>query len=90
MHITREGFAKMLKKLSFDALGYNAHISPHVIRHSFASHILNNGGNLKSIQTMLGHKDISTTEIYTHVLDAKLKEAVMQHHPLSKTNKNKI
>ncbi|MFL1780985.1 Site-specific tyrosine recombinase XerD [Candidatus Hepatincolaceae symbiont of Richtersius coronifer] len=87
-HITRERFAQLLKILALKC-GISYHkVSPHVIRHCFASHILNNGGDLKSIQNMLGHADISTTEIYTHILDSKLKEAVFNNHPLA--NKLKI
>ncbi len=83
-HITRERFAQILKKYALNAkLDYNA-ISPHVIRHSFATHILNNGGDLKSIQDILGHSDISTTEIYTHILDENLQNSVYKNHPLSK------
>ena len=89
-YITRERFAQILKELAINCNIDYYKVSPHVIRHSFASHILNNGGDLKSIQSMLGHSDISTTEIYTHILDSKLKEAVFQHHPLAKNiNKSK-
>lgn len=83
-HITRERFAQVLKKYALNAnLDYNA-ISPHIVRHSFATHILNNGGDLKSIQDILGHSDISTTEIYTHILDENLQNSVYKNHPLSK------
>lgn len=82
-HISRERFAQILKELAIECNIDREKVSPHVIRHSFASHLLNNGGDLKSIQNMLGHSDISTTEIYTHVLDSKLKEAVYNNHPLN-------
>jgi integrase/recombinase XerD len=85
-HITREGFAQILKSYAVACnIDYNK-ISPHTIRHSFATHILNNGGDLKAIQNMLGHSDIATTEIYTHVLEGKLKDAVFNNHPLSNKN----
>lgn len=81
-HITRDGFFKILKKCAVLA-GIDPHrVSPHVLRHSFASHLLAGGANLRAIQTMLGHEDISTTQIYTHVLPEKLKETVQMHHPL--------
>lgn len=81
-HITRDGFFKILKKCAVLAGIDPARVSPHVLRHSFASHLLAGGANLRAIQTMLGHEDISTTQIYTHVLPEKLKETVKQHHPL--------
>lgn len=81
-HITRDGFFKILKQCAILA-GIDPHrVSPHVLRHSFASHLLAGGANLRIIQTMLGHEDISTTQIYTHVLPDKLKETVLKHHPL--------
>lgn len=83
-HITRDGFFKILKKCAVLA-GINPHkVSPHVLRHSFASHLLSSGANLRAIQTMLGHEDIATTQIYTHVLPEKLRETVSKHHPLGK------
>ena len=82
-HITRDGFFKILKKCAVLA-GIDPHrVSPHVLRHSFASHLLAGGANLRAIQTMLGHEDISTTQIYTHVMPEKLKETVALHHPLA-------
>ncbi len=81
-HITRDGFFKILKKCAVLA-GIDPHrVSPHVLRHSFASHLLAGGANLRAIQTMLGHEDISTTQIYTHVMPDKLMETVREHHPL--------
>lgn len=81
-HITRDGFFKILKKCAVLAGIEPSRVSPHVLRHSFASHLLAGGANLRAIQTMLGHEDISTTQIYTHVLPEKLREAVQTHHPL--------
>ena len=83
-HITRDGFFKLLKKCAVLSGIDPARVSPHKLRHSFASHLLANGANLRAIQTMLGHEDISTTEIYTHVLPEKLKSEVFNHHPLAK------
>ncbi len=83
-HITRDGFFKILKKCAVLAGIEPSRVSPHVLRHSFASHLLAGGANLRAIQTMLGHEDISTTQIYTHVMPEKLRETVEQHHPLSK------
>ena len=81
-HITRDGFFKILKKCAVLAGIAPERVSPHVLRHSFASHLLAGGANLRAIQTMLGHEDISTTQIYTHVLPEKLRETVVEHHPL--------
>lgn len=83
-HITRQYFAKILKQLAIKAGVDYSKISPHKIRHSFATHLLNNGADLRIIQELLGHKDISTTQIYTHVANAKLRETVIKFHPLSK------
>lgn len=82
-HVTRDGFFKILKKCALLA-GIDQHrVSPHVLRHSFASHLLAGGANLRVIQTMLGHEDISTTQIYTHVLPEKLRDTVEKAHPLA-------
>lgn len=85
-HITRDAFFKLLKKCATLAGIDPTRVSPHVLRHSFASHLLAHGANLRVIQTMLGHEDISTTQIYTHVLPEKLQQVVEQHHPLSKVS----
>ena len=82
-HITRDGFFKTLKKCAILAGIDPKRVSPHVLRHSFASHLLAGGANLRAIQTMLGHEDISTTQIYTHVMPEKLAQTVAEHHPLS-------
>jgi integrase/recombinase XerD len=85
-HLTRQAFHKMLKDLAIAAGLDPARVHPHVIRHSFATHLLNNGVDLRVLQELLGHSDISTTEIYTHILDSKLRDLVFAHHPLSKNN----
>ena len=88
-HITRDGFFKILKKCAVLAGIDPKRVSPHVLRHSFASHLLAGGANLRAIQVMLGHEDISTTQIYTHVMPEKLKETVALHHPLAKKGRKK-
>lgn len=85
-HLTRQAFHKMLKDLAIAAGLDPARVHPHVIRHSFATHLLNNGVDLRVLQELLGHSDISTTEIYTHILDSKLRDLVFAHHPLGKNN----
>jgi integrase/recombinase XerD len=83
-HVTRQGFAKDLKDVALEA-GLDAErVSPHVLRHAFASHLLDRGADLRAVQQLLGHADISTTEIYTHVLQERLKKLVNEHHPLAK------
>jgi len=81
--MTRQGFSLLLKQLAW-AAGLNpARVSPHVLRHSFASHMLARGADLRSLQMLLGHADITTTEIYTHVLTERLARLVEEHHPLA-------
>ena len=82
-HITRIAFYNLIKKLALQAGINPTKVSPHVLRHAFATHLLSNGADLRVIQMLLGHSDISTTEIYTHVLDERLKELVQTHHPLA-------
>lgn len=83
-HLTRARFAQMLKELAVDAGIEPRRVSPHVLRHSFASHLLAHGADLRSLQQMLGHADIATTQIYTHVLDERLKALVAKSHPLAR------
>jgi integrase/recombinase XerD len=82
-HLTRQRLAQELKELA-TAAGLDAErVSPHVLRHAFASHLLDRGADLRSVQQLLGHADISTTQIYTHVLEERLKKLVLEHHPLA-------
>lgn len=83
-HMTRVRFHGLVKELAAAAGIRPAKVSPHTIRHAFATHLLAHGADLRSIQTLLGHADVSTTEIYTHVLDARLRALVEEHHPLAK------
>jgi len=86
-HLTRQHFALGLKQLAIEAGLDGEKVSPHVLRHAFASHLLGGGADLRAVQQMLGHADISTTQIYTHVLDERLRAVVENHHPLSKSGK---
>ncbi len=83
-HLTRQQFARILKQLAGEAGIPPGAISPHVVRHAFATHLLAHGADLRAVQKMLGHSDITTTQIYTHVLEERLKLLVQQKHPLSK------
>jgi integrase/recombinase XerD len=82
-HLSRQVFARDLKGLACRAGIGATRIAPHVLRHAFASHLLAGGADLRIVQTLLGHADISTTQIYTHVLDEKLRTLVETHHPLA-------
>jgi len=84
-HLTRQHFARDLKTLAAATGLKPKQVSPHVLRHAFASHLLQNGADLRSVQTLLGHADISTTQIYTHVLEERLKSLVRDLHPLAET-----
>ena len=83
-HMTRHSFYHQIKQLAHAAGIERDRVSPHSIRHAFATHLLAGGADMRTIQTMLGHQDISSTEIYTHVLDERRKELVLRHHPLAK------
>jgi len=82
-HLTRSGFAKKLTRVAIKAGIDPLHLSPHVLRHAFASHLLAGGADLRVVQAMLGHADIATTEIYTHVQEDRLVRLVQGHHPLA-------
>lgn len=82
-HLTRQHFARDLKELAVSAGLAARLVSPHVLRHAFASHLLHNGADLRIVQTLLGHSDISTTQIYTHVVEERLKSLVRDLHPLA-------
>jgi integrase/recombinase XerD len=83
-HLTRQAAHRLLKDIAVAAGISPAEVTPHRLRHAFATHLLEGGADLRVIQTLLGHADIATTEIYTHVLDEKLKDLVLTHHPLAR------
>lgn len=83
-HLTRHAFYILIKEFAVEAGVSPAKVTPHTLRHAFATHLLANGADLRAIQTLLGHADVATTEIYTHVLEERLRELVLEHHPLAK------
>jgi len=83
-HLTRVRFYTLIKELCVAAGVLPSKVTPHTLRHAFATHLLQNGADLRTIQTLLGHADIATTEIYTHILDDRLKQLVLENHPLAK------
>jgi integrase/recombinase XerD len=89
-HLTRQRFAQLLKEAALAAGIDSARVSPHVLRHAFASHLLEGGADLRSVQLMLGHADIATTQIYTHVLDEKLRSLVQDKHPLARRRRRPV
>lgn len=82
-HLTRRRVGQLLKTLALEAGLDPAQVSPHVLRHAFATHLLAHGADLRALQTLLGHADIGTTQIYTHVLEERRRALVLQHHPLA-------
>ncbi len=88
--MTRQGFGLLLKQVALQAGLDPARVSPHVLRHSFASHLLARGADLRSLQMLLGHADIATTEIYTHVLTARLERLVLEKHPLAQAARSAV
>ncbi len=83
-HLTRVRFFTLIKELALAAGLDPAQVTPHTLRHAFATHLLHNGADLRAIQTLLGHADIATTEIYTHILDERLRQLVLDKHPLAR------
>ena len=89
-HMPRQAISRLLERVSVVAGLDPTRVTPHVIRHAFATHLLEGGADLRVIQTLLGHADLGTTEIYTHVVSARMRELVLNHHPLSDQRNDKI
>lgn len=87
-HMTRQAMNGLLNQLALAAGIAPSRVSPHVLRHAFATHLLEGGADLRAIQSLLGHADLGTTEIYTHVLDTRMRELVLHHHPLAQAAKD--
>ena len=87
-YLTRHWFYGLIKDLALEAGVDASKVTPHTLRHAFATHLLANGADLRSIQMMLGHVDVSTTEIYTHVLEERLADLVNTHHPLARAHQS--
>ena len=83
-HLTRNRFYLLVKEMAVAAGVSPASVTPHTLRHAFATHLLAHGADLRAIQVLLGHADVATTEIYTHVLDERLRALVEDHHPLAR------
>ena len=88
-HLTRQRFAQLLKDLARNAEVEESRVSPHILRHAFATHLLSRGADLRSVQKMLGHADIATTQIYTHIMGEGLKETVEENHPIAQESGKK-
>jgi integrase/recombinase XerD len=88
-HLTRHRFYQLIKSLAVEAHVDPEKVTPHTLRHAFATHLLAHGADLRVIQTLLGHADVATTEIYTHVLEARLQALVQEHHPLATADRQK-
>ena len=86
-HLTRQRFFQLLKEIAIAAKIKPSRLSPHVVRHAFATHLIEHGADLRSVQTMLGHADIATTQIYTHVASDRLGKTVAEHHPFGRKKK---
>jgi integrase/recombinase XerD len=83
-HMPRQSLSRLLNEMAIEAGVMPSRVTPHVIRHAFATHLLEGGADLRSIQMLLGHADLGTTEIYTHVLDQRMRDLVLNHHPLAR------